>query len=83
MTSETEHLKCQGLAGVDPEQRDSRRAQVGKIDQAGGIRATEDQVTFSGLRDKVAWTVPTIVGSTLYARDNRRIVAGGLGRSEA
>ena len=31
------------------------------------------------LLDRVAWTVPTIVGQTLYARDSRRIMAIDLG----
>jgi outer membrane protein assembly factor BamB len=31
------------------------------------------------LLGKVSWTVPTIVGKTLYARDNERIVAVDLG----
>ena len=32
------------------------------------------------LLDKVAWTVPTIVGKTMYVRDNKRILAVDLGR---
>jgi hypothetical protein len=31
------------------------------------------------LLDKVAWTVPTIVGTTLYVRDNGQILALDLG----
>ncbi len=31
------------------------------------------------LLDKVAWTVPTIVGTTLFVRDNHRILAVNLG----
>jgi len=31
------------------------------------------------LFDEVAWTVPTIVGTTLYVRDNKRILALDLG----
>lgn len=32
--------------------------------------------------ERVAWTVPTVVGTRLYARDNRRVVALELGRPE-
>lgn len=31
------------------------------------------------LLDRIAWTVPTMVGSVLYARDNRQILAVDLG----
>ena len=31
------------------------------------------------LLDKVAWTVPTVVGKTLYVRDKKSIVAVDLG----
>ena len=31
------------------------------------------------LLDRVAWTVPTIVGKTLYVRDNRQSMALDLG----
>jgi len=29
--------------------------------------------------DRVAWTVPTIVGKTMYVRDNKKIMAVNLG----
>lgn len=32
------------------------------------------------LLDRLAWTAPTIVGTTMYVRDNRRILAVDLGR---
>jgi len=31
------------------------------------------------LLDKVAWTVPTIVGKTMYVRDQKHIMALDLG----
>lgn len=34
------------------------------------------------LLDRVAWTVPTIVGKTLYARDRKQILAVDLGSSD-
>ena len=36
-------------------------------------------LTSARLLDRYAWTVPTLVGSTLYARDQERIVAVDLG----
>jgi outer membrane protein assembly factor BamB len=33
--------------------------------------------------DTVSWTVPTLVGTTLYARDRERIVALALGQTDA
>jgi hypothetical protein len=32
------------------------------------------------LFDTVSWTVPTLVGTTLYARDREKIVALNVGR---
>jgi hypothetical protein len=35
------------------------------------------------LFDDLAWTVPTIVGKTLYVRNNERIVAIDLGQGRS
>ena len=34
------------------------------------------------LFDTMSWTVPTLVGTTLYARDREKIVALDLGRQQ-
>lgn len=49
-------------------------------------RPTAEKLTILGetkLLDSVSWTVPTIVGTTLYARDKKHIVAVNLGEPSA
>jgi len=55
------------------------------LDEDGELylaRATPERLTVlarTQLLDRVAWTVPTVVGTVLYARDDREIVAVSLG----
>ena len=49
-------------------------------------RATPEELVVldkTQLLNKVAWTVPTIVGTTMYVRDNERILAVNLGPAPA
>ena len=55
------------------------------LDEDGNLAVTSatpdglEVLSKARVLEKVAWTVPTIVGKTLYARDNGTIVALDLG----